>query len=84
MTGWINLSLMGKVKLVEDSLACGNVVHMTDSTHECLCHHQVISVNVQHLASPFMEASTSQLLPTDRCGCLVVDEGGDWRLILEL
>ena len=57
---------MRQVQLVPDSLGGGQVVHRTHSAPECLCHHQVIPVDVQDLPSPLVDTIARQLLPTLR------------------
>ena len=56
--------LMWQVQLVPDSLTGGQIVQGTCSAPECLCHHQVIPVDVQNLPSPLVDTVACQLLPT--------------------
>ena len=58
--------LVRQVKLVADSLRGRQVVQRAHSAPECLCHHQVIPVNVQDLPSSLVDTVARQLLPTLR------------------
>lgn len=59
-------SPMGQVDLVQDSLAGRQVIQATNSTPESLCYHKVVSVDVQDLPCPLVDAIASELLPTCR------------------
>ena len=63
-----NILMVRQVQLVPDSLGGGQVIQRTHSAPECLCHHQVIPVDVQDLPSPLVDTIARQLLPTLRAG----------------
>lgn len=56
--------LVRQVQLVPDSLTGRQSGQETHRAPECLCHQDVIPVNVKDLPSPPVNASTRQLLPT--------------------